>query len=223
MISYRRLFFFLFLSLPIFKLAAADGGCAASETSCFEEAPCSEGWRSKPLEVKPDGSIASHEILNSAVYSDKAGVGPLEVIHYHPYNPTMPHKVIALKLSNASHLMPESFRSSLSPSTEYFFVIDRPLVFDKEKILLRPHYWMYRGLAGKFNKNERAVVNVIEDDKPVLSGIFPVHVHDYVCSPSNMPLPSLKLGEDAPDESHMLYSLVTSVLDKQLQFTGYLI
>lgn len=210
MISFTHLKVLWILFVTILKVSAADAGSSSSASSCLEEAPGSEDWRLKPLTSKLDGSLASPEIGNSSVYSDKAGVGPLEVVHYHPYNPTMPHKVIALKLNDVSHLMPESFRSSLSPSTEYFFVIDRPLAFDGEKILLRPHYWMYRGLTGPFNKNETATVNIFEEEKQLLAGSFSAHVHDYVCSPSNMPLPTLKLGEGVPEESHMLYSLVTT-------------
>jgi hypothetical protein len=210
MVSFPHLKVQWILFITILKVSAADAGFSSSASSFLEEAPGSEDWRLKPLTSKLDGSLASPEIGNSSVYSDRASVGPLEVVQYHPYNPTMPHKVIALKLTDACHLMPESFRSLLSPSTEYFFVIDRPLAFEGEKILFRPHYWMYRGLTGPFNKNEMAAVNIFEEEKQLLAGSFSAHVHDYVCSPNNMPLPTLKLGEGVPEESHILYSLITT-------------
>jgi hypothetical protein len=141
----------------------------------------------------PGSNLSTKDIGTSYIYPESK---PLNIVLIHHYNPSLTPS-IALRTK-------QPINSPLGSYQESYLVINRPLSDQGQSLLLRPHYWLTRNQqGGNLNINVQAKVMNLSGNT-LLDGNHNVHVHDHICSPSNMPL-NLSLE---PGSSHLLYSLV---------------
>lgn len=181
---YRALF--IIFSIHNAHLAAADG--AASADDIF----------SKVISCRHATSgYATDDIDFSEIYSSTAlgTKGPLKVTQIHTYNPAL-HPVAAFKIPKERSVLPDFLADYRERSFELFVVIDRPVYDATQPQCLRPHYVTFPAATTTSNISEVKQVFVHDGSAVKMTGTAGVHVHNNVCSPSNMHMPWLDLSDE---------------------------
>jgi hypothetical protein len=147
--------------------------------------------------IHPTSGYATDDIGASEIYSNNAlGVkGPLQVTQIHTYDPAL-HPVVAFRIAKEQSVLPDFLAAYRDKNFHVSVVIDRPVYDAAQQQCLRPHYVAYPTATTTSNISQTKQILVHDGTAVKMTGSHNVHVHDNVCSPSNMHMAWLDLSDD---------------------------